>query len=196
MLHSEREKVESIITGLSVPTCSFEHPLIKENWNTNNPHLDVVDRSDDRRLSSVHLQGKIQFAIPELPDKVIFCPPYVLINEEPTTHPGSNALYYSEMQKGNNIILISFLPPFKWTSPLHWHLQEEGKPPIIEYYELAYGSATIHHKESDKGVPAPEYFSFRHGVRHRMQSGREGALLSILMRDAARYPQALRHIHF
>ncbi|HVZ67256.1 MAG TPA: hypothetical protein VG917_03260 [Patescibacteria group bacterium] len=67
--------------------------------------------------------------------------------------------------------------------------------PGVEYYDVIYGLALLHHIEGDKGYPMPKYFSVEPGVNHRMEAGPNGAVFGILMKNAALYPPELRHIH-
>ena len=78
-----------------------------------------------------------------------------------------------------------------------WHLDGEGDDllPGIEYYDIVYGLALLHHIEGDEGCPMPKHFYIEPGVNHQMEGGPKGAVFTIRMKYAAIYPPELRHIH-
>lgn len=68
-------------------------------------------------------------------------------------------------------------------------------PPISEDYEILFGKPLIHHSEGDRGYPVPQAFTVESFIRHRMESGEEGSVFAIRMRNAALYPEELQHVH-
>ncbi|HVT01251.1 MAG TPA: hypothetical protein VHE53_03405 [Patescibacteria group bacterium] len=74
-------------------------------------------------------------------------------------------------------------------------LDETDILPGIEYYDIVYGLAILHHTNGDKGYPMPKHFAVEPGVTHRMEAGPKGAVFAIRMKNAALYPPELRHIH-
>ena len=210
-------KVERLITGLSVPIFKgngFElrsKPLIEEGKNDiyKTPYVSAVYASNTKHMQAIvdtHHEQEIQFVeAPDIPGILIACSSFVEIDAH--KHPNSNSSYLSEMRIGNDIFLLSTLAPGKWTSG-HFHARdipddlkleipkEEGPTSAIEYYNILYGMAILHHVEGDKGYVPSNLFSIEPGVMHRMQGGPKGFISAIWMKDAALYPKDLRHIHY
>jgi hypothetical protein len=68
------------------------------------------------------------FGIKEVQNKIVICPKDYIVNKEPIKHPGSESLYYVDMVLGKDRVMISYLPPNKLTSILHWHPGETILP--------------------------------------------------------------------
>ena len=95
---------------------------------------------------------------------------------------------------GPGILTTYHVHPQKLTDP---ELLEEREPildPIIEEYDIVYGTGKLHFVEGDEGLLVPSQFSVRAGVTHQMEGGAGGTIFAIVMRNAALYPADLRHI--
>ena len=214
--HTHSQDVEKAITGLSVPIFTEkgfalrEKPLINANDTyPDMPQVSAIYTSNLEGINTIKSNPEMQLIrAPDIRGMLIACPSFVEINKKPVKHVGSKAKYLAEMKVRSDMFFLSTLGPNQWTSKLHFHAddipddlklemsEDPGPAPEIEYYNIVYGMAIIHHEEGDKGYVVPKFFSVEPGVRHRMEAGPKGAILAIDMKNAAIYPPELRHIHY
>lgn len=209
--------LEKMITGFSVPIWAKNgegeeiyrpyNQLIEREYSLDTPKPLVLDINNELEIQEQKSKGNQMFVFEELPDKILFCPKNIVLAKDYIPHEGSTSRYKADFYQGNDRLMISFLPPNSWTSYFHWHpagVSEENiypmtlpdpKTKLVEYYEILWGSAKIHHFENDKGIDVPAYFSVPPGINHRMESGPDGVIVGINMKNARLYPEELQHLH-
>ncbi len=209
--------LEKMVTGFSVPIWVENsegnqiyrpyNKLIERKYNLDTPKPVVLDINDEFGIHEQKAKGHQMFVFDELPDKVLFCSKNIVLAKDYIPHEGSTSKYKADFYQGNDRLMISFLPPNSWTSYFHWHpagISKDNNYPmelpdheteLVEYYEILWGTAKLHHFENDKGIVVPDYFSVPPGVNHRMESGPQGVIVGINMKNAGLYPEELQHLH-
>lgn len=118
------------------------------------------------------------------------------VHGETRNHTGSQMKYKLERytQEGHKE-LLAFLPPNSHSST-HKH-----PDPIIEHYFILSGELHLFLGEDQReiylegNIDYPATFTVLPGVKHRVETREEPALMYILMENAARVPKYLQHIY-
>lgn len=107
-----------------------------------------------------------------------------IVHDPPRGHENSQAVYIIDCYKGNDRILVSSLRPNSQSSR-HYHT-----PPITEIYWLLAGEAQVGERLiHERG------FVINPGEVHQVTTQENGALLLILMKNAALVPEKKQHLY-